>query len=168
MGIKVGIGASGGQQQKGINPAPGHRQQGRARPQSGPNLADHCLELRGLQTVGPAHEHQVCGFQLILKQILDRRQVIKAGIRPALGFHRLAIAHHMAGGEGFAIHHRDHRMHAGPGADGGPAEGSHQGFRKGESAGFHHDAVEVVRPLQQAQHGGQEFILNRAAKAAVR
>ena len=73
MGIKVGIGAPGGQQQKGINPAPGHRQQGRARPQSGANLADHCLELRGLQTVGPAHEHQVCGFQLILKQIFDRR-----------------------------------------------------------------------------------------------
>ena len=94
--------------------------------------------------------------------------MIKAGIRPALGFHRLAIAHHMAGGEGLAIHHRDHRMHAGPGADGGPAEGRHQGFRKGESAGFHHDAVEVVGPLQQAQHGGQEFILNRAAKAAVR
>jgi hypothetical protein len=86
---------------------------------------------------------------------------------PALGFHRLAITHHMTCGKGFAIHHGHHRMDAGTGPDSGPAKRGHQGFGKGQSAGFHHDAVEVVGPLQQAQHGGQELILNGATEATV-
>ena len=93
--------------------------------------------------------------------------MIKAGIRTALGFHRLSITHHMACREGLAINNRHHGMHAGPGPDSGPAKCSHQGFGKGQSAGFHHDAVEVVGPLQQAQHGGQELILNGATEATV-
>ena len=165
--ILARVSAPGGEQQEGIHPAPRHREHGRARPETGANLVDDLLKTRGLQPVGPAHEHEVSGFQLILKQILDRPQMIKAGIRTALGFHRCAITHHMACREGLAINNRHHGMHAGPGPDSGPAKCCHQGFGKGQSAGFHHDAVEVVGPLQQAQHGGKELILNGATEATV-
>ena len=165
--IVARVSAPGGEQEEGIHPAPRHREHGRAWPETGANLVDDLLKPRGLQPVGPAHEHEVSGFQLILEQILDRPQVIEAGVRPALGFHRLAITHHMTCGKGFAIHHGHHRMDAGTGPDSGPAKRGHQGFGKGQSAGFHHDAVEVVGPLEQAEHGGQELILDGAAEAAV-
>ena len=94
--------------------------------------------------------------------------MIEAGIRTPLGFDGLGITHDMAGGEGFPIHHRHHGMDTGSGSDGGPAESGDKGFRQGQAAGFHHDAVEVVGPLQQLKHGGQKLILHRAAEAAVR
>ena len=128
VGIVARISAAGGQQEERIHPAPGHWEHGRARPETGANLANNLLQLGDLQPVGPADQDEIGGLKLILEEILDRPQVIKARVRPALGIHCLGITDHMSRREGFAIHHRDHGMHAGPGADGGPAEGRHEGF----------------------------------------
>ena len=93
--------------------------------------------------------------------------MVEAGIGLALGFHGGGIPHHVAGGQGLAVHHRDHPVHARAVADLRPAEGGHQGLGQGQSTGFHHDAVEAVGALQQAGHGGQKLVLDRAAETAV-
>jgi NADH:ubiquinone oxidoreductase subunit D len=156
-----------GQQQTRINRAAGHRQHGGSSPQPGPQAFDHLVEGFGGQSIGAADQHQIGGLQLVGEEVFDGTDVVEAGVGEALGFDRSGIAHHMAGGQGFTIHHRDHRMDPGAGADRGPAEGRQQGLRKGQTTGFHHNAVELVGPLQQAGHGGQEFILHRAAEAAI-
>jgi hypothetical protein len=168
MGGEAGVGALGGQEEKGVDPTPSHREHGRAWSEAGANLVDHGRQLGSLQAVGTTDQNKVSGFKLVLEEIFDRPEVIQAGIRPALGIHRIGITHHMTGREGLAIDHGDHSMNAGPGADGWPTEGRHKWFRKSQPTGFHHDAVEVVGPLQQTQHGWQELVLNRAAEAAVR
>ena len=156
-----------GQQQARVDNASGHRQHRRAGPQAGLQALDHRSQRGRSQLVGAAHEHQVGGLELIGEQILDGADVVEAGVGLALGLQGPCIAHHMARGKGFAIHHRDHRLDAGAGADLGPAEGGHQRLRQGQAAGFHHDAVELVGPLQQAGDRGQKLILHRAAEAAV-
>ena len=93
--------------------------------------------------------------------------MIEAGIGQALGLNRGGIPHHVALGQGLAIHHRHHAGHPGAGADLGPAEGLHQGLGQGQAAGFDNDAVELVGALEQQLHRWQEFILHRAAEAAV-
>jgi hypothetical protein len=128
VGIVARISAPGGQQQERIHPAPGHWEHGGARPETGANLANNLLQPCSVQAVSPADENEISGLKLILEEVLDRPQVIKAGVRPALGIHRLGITNHMSRRKSLAIHHRDHGMHAGPGADGGPAEGRYEGF----------------------------------------
>jgi hypothetical protein len=128
VGIVARISAPGSQQQERIHPAPGHWEHGRARPETGANLANNLLQPCTVQAVGPADENEISGLKLILEEVLDRPQVIEAGVRPALGIHRLGITNHMSRRKSLAIHHRDHGMHAGPGADGGPAEGRYEGF----------------------------------------
>jgi hypothetical protein len=128
VGIVARISAPGGQQQERIHPAPGHWEHGGARPETGANLANNLLQPCSVQAVSPADENEISGLKLILEEVLDRSQVIKAGVRPALGIHRLGITNHMSRRKSLAIHHCDHGMHAGPGADGWPAEGRYEGF----------------------------------------
>ena len=157
----------GAENQGRINLAPGDRQQGCALAQAVfQPLADPGQGL-GTDPISAADQHQVRGLQLILEQLLDRVQMIEAGIGQALGLHRGPISHHMAGGEGLAIHHRDHGIHPGSGTNLRPVEGGHQRLRQGQAAGFDDDAIEPIRLLQQARHRGQELILHRAAKTAI-
>ncbi len=93
--------------------------------------------------------------------------MIEVGIRLALGLQGRRITHHAASGQSFAIHHGHHAAHAGARADLGPAEGLHQRQRQSKSAGFHHDAVELIGSLQQYLHRGQKLILHGAAEATV-
>ena len=120
-----------------------------------------------MQAVRPANQHQVGGHQLVVEQVFDGAEVIEAGIGQALGLNRGGITHHVALGQGFAIDHRHHAGNAGAGADLGPAKGLHQGLGQGQATGFNNDAVELVGALEQQLHRRQEFILHRAAEAAV-
>ena len=104
---------------------------------------------------------------MVIEQVFDGAEVIEAGIGQALGLNRGGITHHVALGQGLAIHHRHHTGHPGAGADLGPAEGLHQGLGQGQAAGFNDDAIELVGALEQQLHRRQEFILHRAAEAAV-
>ena len=102
-----------------------------------------------------------------MEQSLEITEVVEARIRQPLGLQRRRIPHHAALREGLSIHHGHHAADAGAGADLGPLKGLHQGHRQGQTAGFDHDAIEVIGPLQQHLHGGQEFILDGAAQASV-
>ena len=93
--------------------------------------------------------------------------MIQAGVSTSLGFHRFAVSDNVAGRQGLAIDHRHHGLHAHARPDRRPAEGRHQGRRKGQAAGFHDDAVELIGALQQVLHGRQEVVLHGAAEAAV-
>ena len=104
---------------------------------------------------------------MILEQLLNVSEVIKARISQALGFKSGWITHNTAGRQGFTIHHGHHTADAGAAADLRPAEGLHQWHRQSQSAGFHHDAVELISPLQQGLHRRQEFVLHGATEAAV-
>ena len=79
--------------------------------------------------------------------------MIEAGIGLPLGLHRHRIPHHMAGGQGFAIHHRHHRIDADATANFGPTKSFYQGFGQRQSARLHHDAIELVGPGEQQLHG---------------
>ena len=93
--------------------------------------------------------------------------MVEAWISPALGLHRLRVAHHMAGLQGLPIHHRHHRIHPRARAYLRPAESGHKGLRKRQTTGFHHDPIELIRPLEQKFHRGQELLLHGAAEAAI-
>ena len=167
MVVGMAMELRGAENQGRINLASGDRQQGCALTQAAfQPLADAGQGL-GTDPISSADQDQVGGLQLILEQLLDRVQVIEAGISQALGLHRGSISHHMAGGEGLAIHHRDHGIHPGSGANLRPVEGGHQRLRQGQAAGFNNDAIQPIRLLQQARHRGQELILHRAAEAAI-
>ena len=124
-------------------------------------------QRRPIQPVGPADQHQIGGLQLVRKQILKGIEVIEAGIGLPLGLHRHRIPHHMAGGQGFAIHHRHHRIDADTTANFGPTKSFDQGFGQRQSARLHHDAIELVGLGKQQLHGRQKFVLNRAAQTAI-
>ena len=93
--------------------------------------------------------------------------MIQAWIGQALGLKGFRVGHHMAGRQGLAINHGDHAIHPGAGTNLWPGKGRNQRFRQGEATGFHDDAVELVGPLQQPLHRGQEIILNGAAQAPI-
>ena len=155
------------QHQRRIDPAPFHRQHTGSRSGPGPDPPDHIGGSLGRQPVGPADQHQISRLQLIVEQLLEGGEVIEAGVGPPLGFHRFGISDDMASRQRFAIDHRHHRLHAHARPDRRPAEGRHQGGRKGQAAGFHDDAVELIRAFQQALHRRQEVVLHGAAEAAV-
>ena len=125
------------------------------------------LHAGGRQAIGTAEQHQVRRLELIVEQRLQITEVIQAGVGPPLGLEGRWIAHHTALGERFTIHHGHHTGDAGSRADVRPLKRLHQGNRKGETTGLHHDAVELIGPLQQGLHGGQEFILHGAAQTAI-
>ena len=108
----------------------GHGQHRCAWTQVGQQALPHRRQGGLLQPIGPADQHQIGHGQLILKQLLKGHQVIKAGIGAALGLHRLPITHHVALGQGLAIHHRHHGVHPALAANLGPPKGRHQGFRQ--------------------------------------
>ena len=126
-----------------------------------------CGQCRWIEAVCPADQHQIGGFELFFKQFLNGRGVIQAWIGQALGLKGFRVGHHMASRQGLAIDHRHHAVDPGSGSNLWPGEGRNQRLRKGEATGFHHDAVELVGPLQQPLHRGQEIILNRAAQAPI-
>ena len=130
------------------------------------------LPLEGLQgvggeAVGAAEQHQIRRIQLVVEQRLQIAEVIKAGVGLALGLQCRRITHHTALTQGFTIHHGHHARDTGAGANVGPLKSLHQGHRQGQATGLHDDAVQLVGPLQQLLHGGQELILNSATEAAV-
>ena len=120
-----------------------------------------------IQPVATTDQHQVGRLQLVGEQIVDVGQVIKTRIGLLLGLQGCGIAHHAASGQRLAIHHGHHARHPGSGADLRPLEGLNQGQGQGQAARLHHDAVQLVSPLQQGLHGGQELILDGAAEATV-
>ena len=93
--------------------------------------------------------------------------MIQAWIGQALGLKGFRVGHHMAGRQGLAIDHGHHAIHPGAGTNLWPGKGRNQRFRQGEATGFDDDAVELVGPLQQPLHRGQEIILNGAAQAPI-
>ena len=151
----------------GVDSTPHHRNHRDPGSQVGPQTLLDGAEGHGVDTVGAADEHQIGSLQLVGEELLDRRDVIKAGIRLALGLHRSGVSDHMAEGQGLTVHHGHHRMDSGTGADLGPAEGCDQGLRQGQTTGLDHDAVETIRSFEQLIEGGEKFILDRAAEAAV-
>ena len=76
--------------------APGHGQHRDARTKLGGQLGLQGSDLLGLQAVGPADQHQVGGLKLVIEQLFNGAEVIKAGIGQALGLDRGGIAHHVA------------------------------------------------------------------------
>ena len=155
------------QDQSRIDQSPGHRQQGSALAQAALQALSNPGQGLGADAIGPADQHQVGGLQLIVEQVLDGTEVIKAGIGQALGLHRAPIADHMASCQGLAIHHRDDGVDPGPGADLGPVESGHQGLWQGQTTGFNDDAIEAIRLLQQLRHRRQELVLHGATEAAI-
>ena len=155
------------EQQLGGDAALLDRQQLGARPAGPLDPLAHKLQLVGVEPVGPADQHQIGGFELLVEQLLKIIEVVEAGVGGPLPLQGGGIAHHRSLGHRFAIHHRHHPMDPGAGADVGPGEGLHERFGQGQAAGFHHDAVEPVGGGQQGLHGGQEVVLDGAAEAAV-
>ena len=104
---------------------------------------------------------------MILKQVVDRCEVIEAGILGPLPLQRFSISHWAACSQSFAIHQRHHTIHMHTAADGRPIQGLKQRPWQSETAGFNNDPIQLIRPFQQRLHGRQEVVLHRAAEAAV-
>jgi hypothetical protein len=72
------------------------------------NSGSQGFDLFGLQAIGPADQHQIGRHQLVVEQVLNGAEVVKAGVGQPLGFNRRRIPHHVALGQGLAVHHRHH------------------------------------------------------------
>ena len=127
----------------------------------------HLVDLVGPNPVGPTHQHKVGTAKLFGEQFLQGTGVIQAGVCQALGFQCRGIGHHRSLGQGLTVHHGDHPIHPDAAADFGPVERRQQGLRQGQTTGFHQNSIQLVGPLQQGLHGGQEIILNGAAETAI-
>ncbi len=117
------------QHQARIHNTPFHGQHGCSRPENRRELvleAGKCLWIKG---IGAADQHQIRHFQLLLKQLFNRRGMVEAGIGEPLGFEGPWIRYHAPGRQGLTIHHRHHPMDAGTGANLGPLKGGQQGLR---------------------------------------
>ena len=104
---------------------------------------------------------------MILKQLVDRCEVIEAGILGPLPLKRFSISHWAARSQGFAIHQRHHTIHMHTAADGRPIQGLEQRPRQSKTACFDDDPIQLIRPFQQRLHRRQEVVLNRATEATV-
>ena len=93
--------------------------------------------------------------------------MIEAWIGQPLGFEGPGIGHHAACGQGFSIHHRHHPMDPRSRADFWPGKGRQKRFRQGKTTGFHHNPIDLVGPIQQPLHCGQEIVLDCATQAAI-
>jgi hypothetical protein len=155
------------QHQGRINLTPFHGQDWRPRPQGWAQAVLQGGQRCWIEAVSPADQHEIGGFELFLKEILNGSGVIQAWIGQALGLKGFRVGHHMAGSQGLAIDNGHDAIHPGSGSNLWPSEGSNQRFREGEATGFDDDAVELVCPLQQPLHRGKEIILNGAAQATI-
>jgi hypothetical protein len=72
------------QNQRRIDPPPGHRQHTRSCPGPGLDPLHHIGGRLGGQPVCPADQHQISRLQLILVQLLEGGEVIEAGVGAAL------------------------------------------------------------------------------------
>ena len=155
------------EKQLGGQGATGHRHHGRSGPHLAAQTGHHRLQGGWRHRVGPADRHQVGNLQLLVEQLFQGREMLQARIRQPLPLHRRPVPHHMAGSQGLPIHHGDDRMHPGAGAHRGPLKRRNQGLWQGQPAGLHHQAVQLVGPLQQAFHRRQKVVLHGAAQATV-
>ena len=119
------------------------------------------------EAIRPAHQHQIGGAQLIVKEGVDVTEVIQAGISHALGLEGRRIGHNAAVAEGFPIDHGHHAGDTGSGSDLRPAKGLDQRKRQGQTAGFNNDSIQLIGPLKQLLHHRKELVLNGAAEAAI-
>ena len=156
------------QQQLGIDNPRCTRQQGGSRATAGRQRGRQVLQSHLADAVSPADQHQIGGLQLVLEQILDRIEMVEAGVGQALGLEGDRVGDHMAIGQRLTIHHRHNTMDAGARADGWPAKSGHQGLGQRQPTGLDDDAIELVRALQQLLHRRQKVILHGAAQAAIR
>ena len=104
---------------------------------------------------------------MILEQILDRCEVIQAGIVTALLLEGFRITDGTARGEGRTIGESHHAIDVNPAANRWPVEGLQQRVRQCQTACFHNNAVQLVSAFQQTLDGRQEIVLNRAAETTV-
>ena len=167
-GLNRGLRPLQAQQHCSRHRATHHRQHADARPDLLLQLSRQCGDLIGTEAIGTAEQHQISRHQLIAKQIIDVAQVIEAGIGLALRFKGAGIADDAAGSESFTIDHRHHTADTGLRTDLRPAEGLHEGQGQGQATGLNDDAVELISPLEEGLHRGQEFILHRATETTVR
>ena len=153
--------------QRGVHGAMGHREQCR----SGPGLLIQVglqhIQLRWRQPIGTAEQNEIRGLKLITEQLIDRCDVIEAGIIPSLLLQCLPIRNGAASGQSFTVHQRHHTVHVHTAANGRPVQGLQQRTRQRQTTGLHHDSIQLIRPLQQLFHRRQEVVLHRAAQAAV-
>ena len=68
------------QHHRRVNLPPFHSQHWSPGPQGGAQPVLQCDQRSGGQGVSPTHQHQIGGLQLLVKQILNRGGMIKAGI----------------------------------------------------------------------------------------
>ena len=166
MGIRLQL-AFKPQHQLWIHGTTSHGQQSRPGPNPLPQIARHPLELPGIHAVGTAHQHQIRRLQLIAEQLINGGDVVQVWVLLALALQGVGVSHRAARRQRFAIHQRHHAVDMHAAADRRPVEGLQQRARQSQTAGFNHDAVQLIGTLQQLFHRRQEIILNRAAEAAV-
>ena len=104
---------------------------------------------------------------MVLEQILDRCEVIKAGIVAALPLEGVRITDGTARGKGRTIGESHHAIDVNPAANRRPVEGLQQRLRQCQTTCFHDNAVQLVSAFKQTLDGRQEIVLHSAAKTAV-
>ena len=125
------------------------------------------LDLLLIEAIRPAHQHQVGGAQLIVKQGVDVAEVIQAGISHALGLEGRRIGNNAAVAEGFPINHGHHTGDTGSGTDLRPAEGLDQRKRQRQATGLDNNSIQFIGPLEQLLHHRKELVLHGAAETAI-
>ena len=117
--------------------------------------------------VGFVDDDQVSAAQLLFEQLFERGLVVQRFIRFPSGLNRYWVRREQTVGHSAAINHRHNTIDRHARTESRPINRFDQGLRQGQTAGFDHDMLGRIVPVEQGFHSRDKVVGNRAAQAAV-